>query len=402
MTVAVKGAIVAKPELQNQGNPECVAMLRKWLWAAERGSINFAAVVVCQAPDVIGFDFAGVTYTEEMALEAIGLLAVEIDGMIGERTPPEPEAGLDASYVTYNVTGGATGYDIITWLIDAEMTRIRAGAPAPLKVHFWMGKDGTGGLNTGTRRQQFDNIVKPALALIGAVETDRIGACKNFYASRDIVAASRAGEKVPSLQAPRGIWRGSRGHVTITLREIDFWPHRNSNLKAWLMFALDLQRKGEHVIFVRDTARADDALEGLTGIEDTDPVASKDLLHRMVLYCMAKCNLFVSNGPGALAVFSDRPYLQFIEPTDDSHPYVANTRKFWREQQGIEVGEQWPWARPDQRIVWAKDDYETIVQAWETYIAPQIRQEQSHGIVEHPRVAPQWLQTEASGGDSTF
>ena len=400
MTVAVKGSTVAKPELQNQGNPECVAMLRKWLWAAERGSINFAAVVVCQAPDVIGFDFAGVTYTEEMALEAIGLLAVEIDGMIGERTPPEPEAGLDASYVTYNVTGGATGYDIITWLIDAEMTRLRAGAPAPLKVHFWMGKDGTGGLNTGTRRQQFDNIVKPALALIGAVETDRIGACKNFYASRDITAAARAGEKVPVLYADFcSTWY--ENFVTITLREIDFWPHRNSNLKAWTKFASYLSLCGEQVLFVRDTAKYLDPSLHVDGFE-TCGSASVDLHMRMALYSQAKCNLFVSNGPGALAVFSNRPYLQFIEPTDDSHPYVANTRKFWREQQGIEVGEQWPWARPDQRIVWAKDDYETIVQAWETYIAPQIRQEQSHGIGEHPRVAPQWLQTEASGGDSTF
>ena len=50
-----------------------------------------------------------------------------------------------------------------------------------------------------------------------------------------------------------------------------------------------------------------------------------------------------------------------IEP--DGHGYAPNTPKFWRDELGLEVGQQFPWARPDQRVIWAPDDYENLVKA---------------------------------------
>ena len=46
------------------------------------------------------------------------------------------------------------------------------------------------------------------------------------------------------------------------------------------------------------------------------------------------------------------------------HPYLYNTGEFWREKNGIAPGEQYPWSRPDQRIVWERDTYENISKAW--------------------------------------
>jgi hypothetical protein len=76
-------------------------------------------------------------------------------------------------------------------------------------------------------------------------------------------------------------------------------------------------------------------------------------------------NLFVSNGPATLAFFSEWSWMMFLKIEEDGHPYAPNTPKFWRAEFGMEVGTQFPWAQPDQRIVWKGDDYENLVEAWE-------------------------------------
>lgn len=346
-----------------QGNDVVVATLERWLRFAREGEVNFVALVVCQAPDIHGCDFAGVVNMQPVALDGFALLLADLDRAAQARAVPAADPALGADYACFNMASGPAGYDAVTALIDAEMTRIREGAPAPLKVHFWMGSDGNAGLDRGARRNLFDYVVRPALGLVGAIETDKVGRSKSFWATRDIADACRAGERVPVIHGQT--LRLPQAPVTITLREAEEWPHRNSNMRAWLKFAELLKSRGERVIFVRDTHKADEPL----GDWPTAPPASRSLPHRMALYQSAKANLFVSNGPAVLGIFGDRPWLQFIEIMDDDHPYPVNTAKFWRENQGIAVGEQWPWARADQRIVWAKDDYETIVAAWDDLMA---------------------------------
>jgi hypothetical protein len=114
------------------------------------------------------------------------------------------------------------------------------------------------------------------------------------------------------------------------------------------------------VILVRDTACANEPFYSW----EICPLASTNLHMRMALYEQAKCNLFVANGPCTLAQFSDRPWLCFTPIEPDDSPYKANTAMFWRMYVGIDVGEQFPWSRPDQRIVWKKDTYENICTAW--------------------------------------
>jgi hypothetical protein len=360
--------------------PEVVELLERYLALARKcpfGHVAIAMVgygapllqvaspptVPAQAPpsghaDIACCDYAGDISLEKSQKEAVQILNERLSASIANWTLPSSDAWLDASHVVYNVANGPLGYDFIVWLIDAEMTRVREGAPAPLKVAFWLGRDADSRMQRDQRRQWLDNVFRPALALIGAVESTTIsGRHKEVFVSRDIVAAAKAGERVPRL---KGDAIGSLNVVTITLREAEHWSERNSNLPAWIRFATDLRNNGEEVVFIRDTAKADEPLADFTPCIR----APVDLRYRMTVYEAAKANLFVSNGPATLAVFSDRPWLQFVHVEPEGSDYRQNTAQFWKDSMGVAPGEQYPWSNERQRIVWAKDHYENIVAAW--------------------------------------
>jgi hypothetical protein len=350
------------------GNADVIAKLEAYLAEAREGSIGAVAIATAQHAEVgsqnhgVKGSYTGVDRLYKPLREGMKTLLAKLEEYDENVTPPALAEYLPADYLLYNCARGSMNYDFIVALIDAEMTRIRERMPAPLKVHFWFGRDGKTGFQSKGRRQFLDNVMRPALALIGAVEDPAAaeGRFKEFYLARDIVAAARQGEAVPRFRHPNKIIHYPN-LVTITLRECDEWPHRNSNLPAWALFYEDLEKQGFSPLFIRDTARAFERLDG--GLK-SDPCPSIDLLERMALYESAAANLFVANGPCTLALFGSRPWLTFIETFPDGHRYECNTPKFWREGQGIEVGSQFPWCSPLQRIIWEKDDYDNIVKAW--------------------------------------
>jgi hypothetical protein len=323
--------------------------------------------------------FGGSALSEANAAAVLTRMSAQLNEQVANKTLPDVGADVPANRACYNLPISPLSFDFAIWLIDAEMSRRIAGAPAPLRVAFWHGHDGkTGGLEDDHRRQMFSHVVKPLLALVGAVEdpTAIDGHYKQFFSSRDIVKRHMEGHEVPKFKAPADklkamAARHNREPVTITLREYTQFAERNSNTEAWLKFADWLKDRGEHVVIVRDTVRA---LEPLDGYE-TCPEASLDLHWRIALYETAKMNFFVSNGPACLGHFSDFPWLMFIKPEDDSHGYEPNTPKFWREQVGIEMGVgQFPWCRADQRIVWQPEDFANMVEAWKEWEQQDRRQ----------------------------
>jgi len=286
-----------------------------------------------------------------------------------QMTPRDPHA--PANLVIYNVPAGSICFDFLNWIIDAEMHRRMEGAPPPLKVHFWFGRNGTDGLYTERCKKMFEHVVKPSLELIGAIEhTDALKG--RFYPTRHIhqlVTHSREGVEIPRFKAPDKAlkqmrkWLGDVKPITITLREAEDWPHRNSSLDAWIRFAKDREAEGETVIFVRDTHKADEPLEEFRICPD----ASKNLISRCALYELAKANLFVANGPCELGKFGSNPYLVFTQIEPEGSPYQANTASFWQREALMDIlkNEQYPWASPQQRVVYKKDTYENICAAWE-------------------------------------
>jgi hypothetical protein len=304
------------------GNAEVVTALEVLLAQAKAGRAGYLIAVMLTDGQLPTGGWFGSPTLEASAVVARDEISEMMNSDVLNRQLPLRAVDAPADRVCYNIPMSPLSFDFVNWLADAEMTRLREGAPAPLKVGFWFGRDGKTGLNLMARRQMFEKVVRPALALMGAVEDDRsaiVGRCKQFFGMKDLLDGARAGDEVPKFRAPSAMREAMAkrlgGAVTITLREADMFPHRNSNIPAWLRLADDLTARGERIVIVRDTARAHEPLGGY----EICPEASIDLQWRAALYETAKMNLFVSNGPAGLSFLSDWPYITFIKIEADGH-----------------------------------------------------------------------------------
>lgn len=353
--------------MKRPAHPEVSELLTLYYSLAQENPFGSVAVCMVGHPNVCAADFAGEVSLEESQIEGLTLLLERVKSSRENWLFPPQDESLDHSYVRYNLANGPLGFDFFCWLVEAEMIRVRNGAPAPLKVGFWLGKDPERTMRDQRRKQFLEHVFRPGLALIGAVEDDRAiyGHHKPIFVPRDIIAAAKAGEHVPRLRAPEV---AKTNAVTITLREAEHHPHRNSKVDDWIQFGWFLREKyDERVIFVRDTAKAEEYIEGF----ESYPAASTDIWTRMALYEGAKANLVVANGPSILCVHSDRPWLEFcsLEHEEDA----VNTSEFWSKHMGLTPDrDQYPWSAPNQRIIWKSDTYENIVEAWEEHIAPTL------------------------------
>jgi len=348
------------------GNRDARRLLAEFSDLAARDSIGYVATVAAKEPNIFSIGYSGTVELEKVAVEGLKKTLTSLEANILNRTLPERDQKLvdEGSYVCYNVTSSPLSFDFATWLMTMEMRRIKMGGKAPLKVGFWFGRDGKSGL-TGMpdREQMLNKVCRPVIDLLGAKEDPKAvnGYNIDFFSYKHLVDDCKSGTPVPKLKTKTKL-KLKPGYVTITLREASYWPHRNSKLDEWLRFAKYLEDKGERVIFVRDTAKADEPIKGF----QTFPQAAKDLNIRMALYQGAKTNLFVANGPLTLALFSDVPWLKFFE-LDDQGAYNAGRSEYWRQCVGLDPDklEQFPWSKPNQRIVWKPDYYTNLVTAWE-------------------------------------
>lgn len=139
--------------------------------------------------------------------------------------------------------------------------------------------------------------------------------------------------------------------VTITLRECDHWPQRNSNKQAWLNVARRLRAQGWDVFIVFDANHV--------------PLSMHD---RATFYMAAACNMFVSNGPAWFALALDAPVLM-MRPSTDGIMNTCSTEFF--DHIGIPKGGQIPGCGNHQRLVWRDDSEEEIIDAFHNYMSTQ-------------------------------
>jgi hypothetical protein len=353
-----------------ESSPEILEIIQNYWYLAKTRRFDHVAITMIDASDdtIACADYAGIVSLERAQYQAMSALRKRLESSIMNWTLPKPDPSLDGSHVVYSVAHDPMCFDYIVWLVNCEMARIREGMPAPLKVGFWLGANPDAVKADPYRMGWLNNVFRPALALIGAVEHDRAiyGTRREMFVTRNIVMASQLGQLIPQLKTDTR----SRfpGYVVITLREADHWPHRNSNIDAWRKFAAYLQKIGEKVVFIRDTAKADEPFEDFP----TWPEASRDLDMRMAAYQEAKTNWMISNGPIGLCEFSSVPWVQFVPVERTGGNYEPNTGLFWKDSNGINIGGQFPWCRPDQRIVWERDSLENLMAAWDEY-APVLR-----------------------------
>lgn len=115
---------------------------------------------------------------------------------------------------------------------------------------------------------------------------------------------------------------------TVTLRKTTLKKFRDSNEAVWRQFAKEI---GAHVI------------------EDWS-VKPIDLFERVALYAGAHMNFGVVNGPMGLLYFTPYPMMMF-----DCKSCV-----FAWGKHGIKDNEQLPFALPNQRLIWEKQDIGAI------------------------------------------
>jgi hypothetical protein len=366
-----------------QGNRAVVELLDRWKIEAAKGRLQYLAIIGAEDPAHMLCEFTGVLGCEFAINYGLDAIKQRIVQTVKQREPVSP-LDMGADYVCYNLNKAPMNWDHLIFLVDAEMTRRREGAPAPLKVGYHR-TESVDDYRPSYSDLMLNRVMRPLLPLIGAVEDDRAvrGRLKEFYAPRYISEAARAGEAVPILRPSdrardwaTDFLRGIIPPVTITLREAEQFPWRNSDVEAWTKFAGHLKKCGEKVIFVRDTRFAEEPIDGFRNC----PQASRNVDQRMALYERAKANLFVSNGPQGLAMFSDRPFLSFHQLAADD-VYEANRPDWWAEHMGIKEGEQFPWFEPTQRFVYKPDTFENLVEEWEKL------EEQLGASEQYPRPA---------------
>ena len=365
----------AEENFQVEGNREVQAFLERWLLLSREGKLNFVGLIACKSATETYTDHVGVIGTEFAANFAADNLKMQIMGNVFRRLPPNVSPTAPADRVVYNLASGPCSFDFLAWLQTQEMRRMKEGAPGPLKVAFSMGSDQVlqRCLVTDQRKIMFENVMKPLIPMIGAVEITDLDNCRwpETYTLNTAVELFNNGAPMPKLtvadeaKAQVGKYlEGKPAPVVITLRESDHWPHRNSDIPQWLKFADYLIGKGEHVVFLRDSAKANEPLEGY----NTLPPCSIEINSRVALYKAAKVNIFCANGPATLCFFLDNPWFM-IAPLDPSNAYPPGRAEWWLPHHGIPAYGQFPWNGPNQRIIWELDRIDNMVAAWERYLA---------------------------------
>ncbi len=260
-----------------------------------------------------------------------------------------------------------------TWLARAMFERDQQGCEA-MHVVLVPKEDGLGGFarhwgehDEAATRWRLWHIVMPLIPLAGPKTTVTLCGARDgpYFSDKNIwkpegrshfmgplVLASKAGNAIPKFAATDAArrhvasWFTDKSRVvTLTTRSQANSTERNSSIDEWTKMEKWLAPRFE-VVRLRDTA------VGLAC--DTGPWALLDPDLRLALYERAQMNLIGNNGPSTLLKFSAAPYLSFGEaPTKQ---WEDHCRKFCN----MEPGEQVPWARPDQRMVYQPDRFEVM------------------------------------------
>lgn len=290
------------------------------------------------------------------------------------------------SYIVafYDLEYGPVSYDFVTWLVRA---RKKAGERG-LHVVIVPKEDGLGGFarhwgkhDEAATRWRLWHIVIASCPLAGATVTlapsreeaeimllPALGETDEHWWPRakvhfmgPLVEAARRGEVIPKLRATEAARRyvanwfpqDEKKLVTLTVRNQTTDETRNSNVQVWERLANMIDRMdGYRSFLLRDS---NDALcETLSCGAEVDP----DL--RLALYESAAMNLVGNNGPQELLKFSEAPFIAFAQG-------LGGWQDHFRKYFAMEPGEQLPWARKDQRLVYEPDTFEVMKREFEAW-----------------------------------
>lgn len=276
-------------------------------------------------------------------------------------------------------------YDIVPLLVQAKIAQRKIGAT---RMHVSL---------VGEMRkkpQQYDdaeaewrlhNIVIPAAHLFDATVSvlpdwlyaERLASAKDWknwpedwrnqtlnhrhHLVGGVIAAAKNGAVIPhihaSFHARRAAreWFGARMAglpvVTMTLRNT-YLPERNADRKVWDKARTHIVSKGYAVVQLEDTSVA---------LREGKGYGELNLDLRAATYTESVLNLQSNNGAASLCWFSSKSYRMFGAgvPADEWDGLFV--------KQGLPLGESWPWALAQQRIVYGETTAEQIIAEFEDW-----------------------------------
>lgn len=181
--------------------------------------------------------------------------------------------------------------------------------------------------------QRIKTILEPACALAGC--TFECGSGEGLDPGYHVQAVLKAFAELGRIKKLISVLPARNERYTVTLRNSQRKPQRNSNREEWLRFAKEI---------------------GAFVIEDYSdkPI---HLHERMAYYAGAKMNYFVANGPTLLCMYSDLPYTAFIS---------SKVNEQYHREQGW-YKQDLPFALPTQHAIWSDDTYDNIRKAHESF-----------------------------------
>jgi len=275
-------------------------------------------------------------------------------------------------HAVYDLSSSPPTYEFVTFLAEAEKYRAENGY-SRMDVIFQPGpKDGFRNDNlppdSAERSAMLRRICIPACWLTGTVrDVSVLSVRKNI--DGDVFPVGWSNEHPKSHYGVRYIKDGHRclkateaskreikrrfsgPYATITIRQAEYWPKRNSDFDACMAAAKWFMGHGIAPVIIPDTHG--DQLHGFHNFRE----AALDIDLRMAAYEGAAMNIGVTNGPMVMCMLSNAPYMVFKIIANDESP--ANKAEFLAAH-GINVGDQFS---VNGRTIWADDTEATVIQS---------------------------------------
>jgi hypothetical protein len=302
----------------------------------------------------------------------------------------------NALYLFYDLESCPITFDFAWTLCAAECRRRELGLDA-MHVIFvpaanWeIGSESKHYLSIvdgSAREWRFSNVLVPLCGLLPSVRGYELASTRDMAAMRNALGVShtfpseysttlpdfssatkmvldyaKTGLEVRHLRACESSkryirrWISTKGRgrrlVSVTVRQYSYQPYRNSNMEAWKEFARSLDPSSYFVVFIPET---DEALGQLP--EDYDgfavlPEAAFNLRLRTALYEEAWLNLSVNSGPFVTTFLNARTRCIMLKVLGSNSPPEAEALV---RRLGFDVGSQFPFSDPTQRVFWYEDD----------------------------------------------
>lgn len=352
-------------------------------------------------------DLAGEIGDAASATEFLTAAATPAESVALQDRLLSPNAALpadlrsDTMFAFYDLDKGPLTYDFIQYLVLAERFRVAAGKR---NLHVVIVPGRHEGFRNESPRDRFLNAARkewrlrqlivracdltpsctgvtrmPNRAEAGALLA-RIDAAGIFppaysvdaptcpYLLPFVLQFAANGPDIRSLEAPpvvaalvRNLFdsmAGSAPVITITVRQSDFQPERNSRIDAWMEFAASARDRGFCPVFIPDTeAVLREAQAEMPGFH-VFPLAALSMAFRAAAYQESWFNMMTSNGPYTLCFYNARARCSVFKLIV---PGVATASARFHIHQGLQPGAQLPFAGPLQRLIW-EDDSAPIIE----------------------------------------